>query len=613
MTDRGDTAESRLPNDEGRTRPDFDDTLDPTGPLADGDLADDIELIDSVVVIAEEGAGPRIGRMLRSCAGVDETLLRQVWPVRHRYTGLGGIVLGTAVAAAVSMALAISLTSDGLSWYFLWAPLLWGLLVFNLDRWLVSSTHGAGRPWRLFPRLVIAVLFGIIIAEPVVLWVFRDAIEERILDERADEIALSVSRLTECNPEDDLRAAAELAANPDCEGFIVDRLIPAPLGSAVGSRQVARLEAELTTLDARLEPIEAALTDARDRYQREIRGEDSGDTSGLRGEGPIAQAISGEIASLEGDQREILEDRDEVLTQLTTLHASLDGEQTVLREAQRELEQEYREATSEAVTTRIAGVQARNGDSIGLLQRFDALAGLAADHAHIFLARWLLTLFLVAVDSMPVIAKGIGGKTAYDNIYSRSLAVAERRSRHSDQFAEQEYAKRIELAHFRRSLRRTVARKRAVVRATRSIFGLDDELEVIHVDRDLPWERRVWDFADGETPFRPVAPRPSPPASAPPFPPPPSPATPATTQQTGPMPGSPEEEPTQPIDLRDTPAPAEASFDRSPAAPVPDQADQTSTATATLDGSRPTSSTTIIRPPTDGSNWLSKLQHREQD
>ena len=55
-----------------------------------------------------EAGGLRIGRWIRVLAGVDERLLDRVPQERARYTGLGGVVLGTATIAAFSMWFAVS-------------------------------------------------------------------------------------------------------------------------------------------------------------------------------------------------------------------------------------------------------------------------------------------------------------------------------------------------------------------------------------------------------------------------------------------------------------------------------------------------------------------------
>jgi hypothetical protein len=61
----------------------------------------------------------------------------------------------------------------------------WGLLVLNLDRWLVSSASGSQWHTRMavfVPRLMLATLFGVIIAESIVLRVFETAVEQHVQD-----------------------------------------------------------------------------------------------------------------------------------------------------------------------------------------------------------------------------------------------------------------------------------------------------------------------------------------------------------------------------------------------------------------------------------------------
>ena len=49
-------------------------------------------------------------------------------------------------------------------------------------------------------RVAMAVLFGIIIAEPLVLRVFQTAVEKHIQDQRAQDLADLAGRLKNCNP-----------------------------------------------------------------------------------------------------------------------------------------------------------------------------------------------------------------------------------------------------------------------------------------------------------------------------------------------------------------------------------------------------------------------------
>ena len=64
----------------------------------------------------------------------------------------------------------------------------WGALIFNLDRYIVSSTHKGSdgsrlKIWRnALPRLVLAILLGFVISTPLELKIFESEIEAEIAD-----------------------------------------------------------------------------------------------------------------------------------------------------------------------------------------------------------------------------------------------------------------------------------------------------------------------------------------------------------------------------------------------------------------------------------------------
>ena len=72
-------------------------------------------------------------------AGADPESILTV-PDRARYSSMGAVILLTASAAAASLTIALSLVFPHHGWaVFLPAGLLWGAVVFNFDRWIVSS------------------------------------------------------------------------------------------------------------------------------------------------------------------------------------------------------------------------------------------------------------------------------------------------------------------------------------------------------------------------------------------------------------------------------------------------------------------------------------------
>jgi Domain of unknown function (DUF4407) len=124
-----------------------------------------------------------VGRGLRMLVGVDEELLRYVPTERHQYNALGGQILSTATIAGFSMIVALSQVLGHGSPVIVPSAIVWALFVLSLDRWLLSSSTSARWTRRmslLLPRFVLALLLGVLIAEPLILRVFQPAIEQEL-------------------------------------------------------------------------------------------------------------------------------------------------------------------------------------------------------------------------------------------------------------------------------------------------------------------------------------------------------------------------------------------------------------------------------------------------
>src|SRR5215831_11552825 len=129
-------------------------------------------------------------------AGADPKSVLTV-PDRARYSSMGAVILLTACAAAASLTVARSLVFPHHGWaVFLPAGILWGAVVFNFDRWIVSSIDygplsagdtGPSRRWagvsktvHFLVRFVMAALVGLVISEPIVLAIFGPEINQQL-------------------------------------------------------------------------------------------------------------------------------------------------------------------------------------------------------------------------------------------------------------------------------------------------------------------------------------------------------------------------------------------------------------------------------------------------
>ena len=134
------------------------------------------------------------------CAGAHQKLLRE-FPSEHtKYAGLGGVILATFVLAALSSGYAIYSVFEDWLWTLLFAC-VWGLIIFNFDRFLVSTMRKYGvskrkQLWMAVPRLLLALVIGLTIARPLELKIFEKEIAVKVTENLHQKILLNDSLLT---------------------------------------------------------------------------------------------------------------------------------------------------------------------------------------------------------------------------------------------------------------------------------------------------------------------------------------------------------------------------------------------------------------------------------
>lgn len=162
---------------------DFDAGLDAVYAAAEEPGADTDVSYPAALPSARRSVAERAGRILRILTGVDEKLLDSLWEERVRYTTLGITALIGAVVSAASLFAAISEVTGNVGAAAVSSG-FWLLFTLNLNRYLLSSAAIAptARRWRwlMLPRLAISALLGVIIAQPLTLWVFQRTLAGRL-------------------------------------------------------------------------------------------------------------------------------------------------------------------------------------------------------------------------------------------------------------------------------------------------------------------------------------------------------------------------------------------------------------------------------------------------
>ena len=150
-----------------------------------------------------------INEFLWLCAGANRKVLRQC-PTEHaKYAGTGGTILFTAILACFSGGYAIYkvfadeiydkskeiwLTDMNAVYIAIIFGIIWGLMIFNLDRFMVNTmfsdgTHKITKEERIgaAPRLILAVFIGIVISTPLELRIFKDKIQTQLIIDQGIE------------------------------------------------------------------------------------------------------------------------------------------------------------------------------------------------------------------------------------------------------------------------------------------------------------------------------------------------------------------------------------------------------------------------------------------
>ena len=117
------------------------------------------------------------------CSGSNVHILKKTPSEWNKFAGIGGIVLFTALFATLSAGYAMFTIFDDI-WVSVGFAILWGLMIFNLDRYIVSSIKKTGTWWNqilmAIPRLILATFLGIIISKPLELKIFEKEVNKQL-------------------------------------------------------------------------------------------------------------------------------------------------------------------------------------------------------------------------------------------------------------------------------------------------------------------------------------------------------------------------------------------------------------------------------------------------
>ncbi|MBA0882818.1 DUF4407 domain-containing protein [Flavobacterium undicola] len=122
------------------------------------------------------------------CSGADKNLLEGCSEGEQtKYVGIGATVFFTAVMAFIASAYALFTVFDSV-YPAIAFGVIWSLLIFNLDRFIVSTIRKRERFGSEFlqatPRIILAIIIAIVISKPLEIKIFEKEINTVLLKEK---------------------------------------------------------------------------------------------------------------------------------------------------------------------------------------------------------------------------------------------------------------------------------------------------------------------------------------------------------------------------------------------------------------------------------------------
>ena len=122
------------------------------------------------------------------CSGVDLKLIDTCSNgEQNKYAGIGATVFFTAVMATLAASYALYTVFDNI-YASIFFGLIWGLLIFNLDRFIVSTIKKSNSKWKELlqatPRIILAMIIAMVISKPLELKIFEKEINAVLLEEQ---------------------------------------------------------------------------------------------------------------------------------------------------------------------------------------------------------------------------------------------------------------------------------------------------------------------------------------------------------------------------------------------------------------------------------------------
>lgn len=300
------------------------------------------------------------------CSGAHLSILRRCPTEHNKYAGIGGTVFFTGLFASLSGAYALYfIFNDSGFWQRISAAvgfgLLWGAMIFNLDRYIVASMKKNGgmlSELRMaLPRFVLAAGIAFVISKPLELQIFHTSIQYEL----------------------DIMKQEELQRQEQTVG--------------------RRFEAGILEVRNQINQLQAGIDqkkDLRNRLDEEARKEADG-TGGSEKRG--AKTIY-KLKKADAEKAQ----------------AELDS---AIRKNQPEIEKQKQIIIRKQQVMDSLKSTIRQGSFDGFDKQLDALGRVSAQSATIAWASWFIMFLFLSIETAPILVKLLSARGPYDDLLEK--------------------------------------------------------------------------------------------------------------------------------------------------------------------------------------------------
>ena len=203
------------------------------------------------------------------CSGSDSKILKTCSEgEQNKYAGIGATVFFTAIMAFIASSYALYTVFDNLLTAIFFG-FIWGLLIFNLDRFIVSTIKKRNSFSSEFlqatPRIILAVIIAVVISKPLEMKIFEKEINQVLLEQKNEMTLANKEQLAQ------QYAPTVEKLNQDIAGLKSEIVTKEAETNALYDTYISEAEGTAGTLLLGKGPVYAEKREKHDAYLAELQ------------------------------------------------------------------------------------------------------------------------------------------------------------------------------------------------------------------------------------------------------------------------------------------------------------------------------------------------------